>query len=280
MGDGACPRERTVRWVLVLALMAVFVPIGACRDDATTDHVSTVPSPQPTPTSDDQGERAQFLARFLHQPIRGDRPFHTVAAYLDWLQRRPGTDSATADAVPEHDGGWRIIVTLRADDGQSVTAGCRAGLTTRFATTGVFWADCVAVTALWTAFAPARVATVAEVRPFLPPVPIFLPLVPPNSFTVLQVALPATPEQAWMNPFVFSVVFADAAGAQVTLTQQPAGLNTAIFPEYQTCVQGRWPSSGRCRAWGSMGAYFLLWSETASDDTLRAFEGAIDPRRR
>jgi hypothetical protein len=263
--------------LLVVALLL----LGACRDGAetTSERAGTSTPEAPVAVTGGDSGRSQAVARFLSQRIAGDRPFHTVADYLTWLLGRPGTAGYAVDATPEADGGWRISVTLRAEDGRELTTGCRYGLETRFATTGVFWGDCGEMTGLWTAFAPSSFGSVAEALPFLPPVPVLLPETPPDSYQVVRVTLPAEGGEAGSNPFVFSVIFADDAGREVTLLQQPAGLNTAIFADWQACEAGRWSGPGICRSWASMGAYFLLQSETVTDDTLRQFERAIDPRR-
>jgi hypothetical protein len=97
---------------------------------------------------------------------------------------------------------------------------------------------------------------------------------------VVRVTLPAEGGEAGSNPFDFSVVFTDDAGREVTQTQQPAGPHSAIFADWQACEAGYQRSSPRiCRTRASMGAYFLLQSETVTDETLRQFESAIDRRR-
>lgn len=268
--------------IQTLLLLAVLAAAAACRAAGPSASASNaVPSPAATPpaVTAPEADRATVLRQFLSRPIRGSRPFAAVTDYLAWLQQRPGTDTVTTDATPDPSGDWRITMTLTADDGRVVTAGCRYGAAGRFATTGLFWTDCVELAGLWTVLAPTSFGTMAEARPFLAPVAVFLPMPPPGSFAVERVTLPETTERAWSNPFVVGVIFTDAGGIEVTLLQQPAGLNGPVFPEYQTCSQGHWPAIRPCRSWASMGAYFLLHTTTGDAALLHAFETAIDPRR-
>ncbi len=91
--------------------------------------------------------------------------------------------------------------------------------------------------------------------------------------------LPATSDAAGRNPFVFTLVYKDASGDQVRLAQQPAGLNIAIFPDWQTCKQTGQVSAGPCIAWGAFASSFLLSSDSAPSSTLQAFQRAIGPWR-
>ena len=108
-------------WVLVVLVATVLLPMAACRTDLPPDTAPSAAATQAPATPVDEAARTEVLGRFLSQPIRGERPFPTVNHYLSWLQHRPGAAAATADAVPEGAGTWRIVITLQADDGRTRT---------------------------------------------------------------------------------------------------------------------------------------------------------------
>jgi hypothetical protein len=216
---------------------------------------------------------------FLHHPIAGTRPFLDAAGYLDWLAHRPGTQSFTVHAN-QVDEGWQITTTLQSDAGAQATAECSPDQIASFYQTGFLWSACPELAGLWTAFAPTSFGSLREASPYLPraTVVIFEPSPVPPPYRLSRVTIPATSGEAARNFFVVSMTYTDDAGNEVVVVQQP-GVNTVVFPDWGSCSSNRWTQPGSCIAWPSMGAYFLIYSATAPEDTLHQFEHALDSRR-
>lgn len=281
--------------VLLLSILALAGP-AACTAGTESDspgsevHRSGVPTPTPWAPSMPEPDTvplagapdaATAAAAFHTLRIAGGRPFLTPSDYLNWLASRPGTGSARAEAVAGGAGAWEVRITVTATDGRVAQETCPFVEGGVLAEQGALWAACPQAGRLWTVFGPTAFDSLAEGSRFLPraTMVIALPDPLPAGFTETGMELPEPGEQAERNLFVLTLVYRFSDGTEVRVAQQPAGLNTAVFPAWQQCAADRWPQPGRCVAWAHRGAYVVVWSDTASLDTLHAFARAIDPSR-
>jgi hypothetical protein len=176
------------------------------------------------------------------------------------------------------DADWLVHVTVNGSS-NAIVATCRFNEQSSFYVSGALWDDCPDIAGLWVAFAPTMFSSVAEARPYLPPIPVLVPQPPPTDYAITAVRLPSEPSEAARSPWVVTLVYENSQRETVFIEQQPAGLNARVFLDWATCQSEESLSGMPCYAWAGLGAYVLVRSAEADAQTLHEFEHAIDSRR-
>lgn len=226
----------------------------------------------------DWSRKETVIEGFLHRPIAGQRPFTDVMSFIEWLRSRPGISDVAMNGELVDANDWMLSITASGGTA-SYTATCEFNKDRGFAASGILWRDCPSMAGLWVVEAPDNFPSIADARPYLPAVPIVAPTPIPNDYDLAGVRLPASPAEASQQQWVITLIYKTPSGKTVFLEQQPAGLNTVVFEDWQRCNSQRWQAGSACRAWASLGAYVIVWSDDADPLELQQFEHAVDPRR-